>query len=279
MKSPFFMLLLSITVTADAQITAKGLILDLDAGKGVQVQDGDRVVKWTNQITTFAAQDFLQQDEGRKEAGSGRPTLKKSVSAIRGHNTLVFKRQELVNHDEDAFDHLLTGDGYTWFAVMSVHKQLVQLKDVNSFFGNLRNSGMYEGIWGNVTDDNRVWIGSRNAITFGRWDPNNPMVLAPKPLKENQYYVVAGRMGSGTGEVQIEVFINESRPVARGPFPVNPAANSSKLAVGQERDAVNHPGKESFDGELARFLVYERPLTSDELEQTLIHLKRTYAIP
>lgn len=149
---------------------------------------------------------------------------------------------------------------------------------MNSFFGNLRNSGLYEGIWGNVTDNNRVWIGSRNAITFGRWDPNNPMVLAPKPLKENQYYVVAGRMGSGTKEVQIEVFINESRPVASEPFPVNSAANSSRFAIGQERDAVNHPGKESFDGEIARFLVYERPLTNGELEQTLRSLKQTYTI-
>ena len=137
---------------------------------------------------------------------------------------------------------------------------------------------MYEGIWGNVTDDNRVWIGSRNGITFGRWDDNNPMVLAAKPLKENRYYVVAGRMGSGTGEVQIELFINEPQAVASKPFPVNPKANSSKLAIGQERDATNHPGKESFDGELARFLIYERPLTNDELQQTMESLKKTYAI-
>ena len=124
--------------TAQAQIATKGLILDLDADKGVEVEDGDRVVKWTNQVATFAARDFVKQDEGRKEPGSGRPTLKKSVAAIGGHDTLVFKRQELVNHDEDAFDHLLTGSGYTWIAVISVHKQIVQLKDVNSFFGNLK---------------------------------------------------------------------------------------------------------------------------------------------
>ncbi len=278
MKSLFFMLLLSITAAAHAQIVTNGLVLDLNADKGVQVEDDDRVVKWTNQVSTFVAKDFVKQDEGRKEPGSGRPTLKKSVAAIGGHNTLVFKRQELVNHDEDAFDHLLTGSGYTWLAVMSVHKQVVQLKDVNSFFGNLRNSGMYEGIWGNVTDDNRVWIGSRNAITFGRWDPNNPMVLAPDALKENQYYVVAGRMGSGAKGVQIEAFINELQAVASAPFPVNPAANSSKLAIGQERDAVNHPGKESFDGEITRFLMYERPLTRDELKQTLGSLKQMYAI-
>ena len=30
--------------------------------------------------------------------------------------------------------------------------------------------------------------------------------------------------------------------------------NSSRMAIGQERDAIEHPGKESFDGEIARFL-------------------------
>ena len=279
MKLFVLILLIPVTTAAQAQITSKGLILDLDADKGVEVEDGDRVVKWINQVTTSAARDFVKQDAGRKEPGSGRPTLRRSVEAIGGHNTLVFRRQELVNHDEDAFDHLLTGSGYTWIAVIGVYKQTVQLKDVNSIFGNLRSGGMYEGIWGNVTDDNRVWIGSRNGITFGRWDDNNPMVLAAKPLNENRYYVVAGCMGSGTGEVQIELFINEPQSVASKPFPLNPAANSSKLAIGQERDATNHPGKESFDGELARFLMYERPLTNDELQQTIESLKKTYAIP
>ena len=145
MKRSVFVLLLAVATTAQAQVAAKGLILDLDADKGVEVEDGDRVIKWTNQVTTFAARDFVKQDAGRKEPGSGRPTLKKSVAAIGGHDTLVFKRQELVNHDEDAFDHLLTGNGYTWLAVISVYEQIVQLKDVHSFFGNLKNSGMYHG--------------------------------------------------------------------------------------------------------------------------------------
>jgi hypothetical protein len=279
MKSLYHLLLtLFITAAAEAQVVQEALILDLDADKGVEVEEGDRVVKWTNQVATFAARDFVKRDEGRQQPGSGRPTWKRSVAAIGGHNALVFRRQELVNHQEDAFDHLLTGSGYSWFAVVSVYEQVVQLKDVNSFFGNLRNGGNYEGIWANVTDDNRVWIGSRNGVTFGRWDDNNPMVLAPQPLEENRYYVVAGRMGAGTGDVEIEVFINHPRPVAAKPFPVNPEANSSKLAIGQERDAVNHPGKESFDGELARLLIYERPLSAEELQQTLQHLKKTYAI-
>jgi hypothetical protein len=83
---------------------------------------------------------------------------------------------------------------------------------------------------------------------------------------------------SGTGEVQIELFINGPKPVTSKPFPVNPKANSSKLAIGQERDAINHPGRESFDGELARFPVFDRPLTNGELQQTMDSLKKTYAI-
>ncbi len=273
------LLLLSLSTAARAEIAEEGLILDLDASKGVEVEEGDRVVKWSNQAAGFPARDFVQQDEGREVPGSGRPTLKRSVEAIGGRDTIVFRRQELINHEEDAFDHLIAGSGYTWFAVLCVYEQIEQLKDVNSFFGNLRNGGNYEGIWGNVTDDNRVWIGARNGITFGRWDENNPMVLADEPLREHQYYVVAGRMGAGTGTVPIELFINEPQPVASEPFPVNPEADSSKLAIGQERDATNHPGWESFDGELARLLVYERPLADGELRQTLDALKHTYTIP
>jgi len=86
-------------------------------------------------------------------------------------------------------------------------------------------------------------------------------------------------MGAGTGEVPIELFINDPKPVASKPFPVNPKADSSKLAIGQERDAVNHPGRESFDGEIARLLIYQRPLSATELKQTLDHLRQAYAIP
>ncbi len=281
MKHPWIVLLLTCSVIAgeaENGLIRNGLILDLNADKGIEIEDDNRVVKWTNQVSSFAARDFVKQDKGRKKPGSGRPTLRKSVAAIGGHDTVVFKRQELVNFHEDAFDHLITGSGYTWLAVMCVHEQIVQLKDVNSFLGNLRNGGNYEGIWGNVTDDKRLWIGSRNGITFGRWDRNNPMVLAPEPIKQNKYYVLAGRMGAGRGTVQIEAFVNCHKSVAAKSFPVNPQANASKLAVGQERDATNHPGRESFDGEIARLLIYERPLTDEELKRTIRYLKKEYRI-
>ena len=74
-------------------------------------------------------------------------------------------------------------------------------------------------------------------------------------------------MASGTDTVLTEIFINDlSAPVATGLFPVNTKANSSKIAVGEERDATNHPGIEAFRGEVARFLLYKRPLSDRELQ-------------
>jgi hypothetical protein len=257
------------------EVIQEGLILDLDADRGIKVVDG-RVASWTNQVD-WKVKAFVATRDANHEMGTGHPTLKENVAAICGHNTVVFRRHELINSDENAFDHLITGSGYTWFAVMSVYPQVSGLKDVNSFFGNLKNGGKYEGFWAGLKDDNTLWMGSRNGITFGRWDENNPQVLGPK-LQENRYYIVAGRMGAGTENVTIELFVNETKPVASKPFPVNPQADSSKMAIGQERDATNHPGHESFDGELARFLMWDRPLNNQEFDKTLLWLRETYGI-
>jgi type 1 glutamine amidotransferase len=272
------------------------LLLDLDANLAVDLEDGNRVKAWHNQVSGNAADVFVKRDEGRRQKGSGRPTLRENVAAIGGNNTLIFEEQELVNLDEDAFDHLLTGNGYTWFSVMCVSEQRVGKKDVNSFFGNLRNGNPYEGFWGNVMDDNIVWIGSRNGFSSkgkkkkrqansngrgspGLWDDTlNPCVQAQVPLDEGRYYLIMGRMGAGQQVVDLELFINSEIAVDRQPVPVNPQANPSKMAIGQERDAINHPGKESFHGEIARFLVYERPLSDTEMQQMIRYLTERYKI-
>ncbi len=189
---------------------------------------------------------------------------------------MVFRKQELVNYDEDDFDHLTTGSGYTWVAVLAVAPQLPS-EDLNCFFGNLKNGGVYEGFWGGLNDDNTLWAGSRNGVTFDRGNSDNPKVLGPK-LVADRFYVIAGRMGAGTGQVTIELFVNESAPVASKSFPVNPKANASKMAIGQECDATNHPGRESFNGQIARILFWERPLTDAEMTTTFDQFKKEYAI-
>ncbi|MDN5204205.1 ThuA domain-containing protein [Fulvivirgaceae bacterium BMA10] len=259
-----------------------GLLLDLDADYDVEIEEGNKVHVWRNQVDNDI-KDFIKRDEGRKIAGSGRPMLVLNVPELNGHNTIVFHRQELLNDNEDAFDHLINGSGHTWFSVMSVYEQVPDLPGVNSFFGNLRNSntdgkGFYEGFWGGFTDDNRPWLGVRNGIGPGRWNTNNPLVDAPEPLKEGKYYLVMGRMASGTGEVTMELFVNDIAPRAKGKITVNPESNPSKMSIGQERDATNHPGKESFDGEIARFLVFERALSDTEMNQMIHYLKERYSL-
>ena len=257
------------TRPADPAIAPDGLVVDLDAEKGVELEDG-KVASWKNQIQ-WKAMDFV----GKRV--NGRPSVKKAVPEAGGHDTLDFEKQELVNYDEDAFDHFITGQGYTWLAVLTVHQQVEMEKDVDTFFGNLKNGGNFEGFWGGVNDDNTIWMGSRNGITFGRWDENNPKVAGPK-LEMGKFYVIGGRMDAGTGEVKLELFVNDAKAVASKPIKVNPKADSSKMAIGQERDATNHPGRESFKGEIARILFWDRPLPDSQLTDTFEALKKRYKI-
>jgi hypothetical protein len=257
-----FSLLLSLSCLGliAAEIPTAGLMVNLDAAKGVTLDAQGRATSWANQAGPAETRAFVAQPIGRAEPTSGLPTPVAGTVP-----SLSFRQQELVCHDESAFDGLIRGDGCTWVAVIKVYPQRVGLKDVNSFFGNLRNGQKYEGLWGCLDDDNTVWWGARNGLTFGRFDVNNPKLTGPK-LAEGRFHVIAGRLGAGQGEVAAELFVNDLKPCATARFPVNPKADASKLAVGQERDAIQHPGKESFDGEIARFLLWNRPLTDAELK-------------
>ena len=259
----------------EISLPAKNLILDLDAAKGIELADGDRVIAWRNQAPIKTELIFVPQDEGRKEAGSGRPTVRKAAPEIKGLPSVVFLQQELVCKDEDFFDGLTTGKGHTWIAVIAAHPQRVGVKDVNSFFGNLRNGQKYEGVWGCFNDDNTVWWGTRNGRTFGRFDQNNPQAIGPV-LEQAKFHIVAGRMTSGDQTATLSLHVDSEKTVAEAPFPVDQKANPSRMAIGQERDAIEHPGKESFDGEIARFLIWERSLDDTELANAMQVLKKTY---
>lgn len=141
---------------APATLPTKGLLLDLNASKVLKLENGNKIASWENQAPGKNSRLFIKQDRGRKVKGSGCPTLKKNVNALNGESTLVFKQQELVNMEEYAFDHLNTGNGYTWITVMEVDKHRVGVKDVNSFFGDLKNGGKYEGFWACLNARSRI---------------------------------------------------------------------------------------------------------------------------
>ena len=266
-----------------------GLILDLNADEGIESNEDGLVTNWRNQVGDFPAQDFSPNDYGIRLAdpGSGRPRWLAGDSAINDHRAVQFREDELINMKEDAFDHLITGSGYTWFAVIRPAKTadpseqtefgLHRLRDVNAFIGNLRNEGNYEGLWGCFDDDLTFWCGSRSGVTFGRFDTNNPKLSGPK-LSPDSYYILAARMGSGTGKVPLGIFVNSATPAQSLKYPVSSATNASRMAIGTERDATNHPGSESFDGSIARILIYERSLRDDEMQRIVQYLSREYAI-
>lgn len=270
------LVLLSLAWSAVASaLPPRGLIVDLDAARGVVCDDQGRVLCWQNQREGVRAKHFVARDEGRSEPKSGCPTRRLDVPELGGKPTLRFRQQELVCLDEDDFDELTQGKGHTWIAILAAHPQRVGLKNVNSFFGNLRNGGKFEGFWGCLNDDNTLWWGVRNGHTFGRFDENNPQLLGPR-LATGTFYLVAGRMAAGGGTVSLELFVDEAKAVVSKQVPVNPSANPSRLAIGQERDAVEHPGHESFDGEIARFLIWNRPLSDEEWNQARLELRQCY---
>ena len=271
-----------------------GLILDLNADFGVTTEDGNLVTTWTNQAPDPKALHFRHTEEGRTktiisqtELGTGRPTLKRRSSEINGHNSLIFREDELINDNDEAFHGMMTGGGYTWFAVIKPYQQggpgKIDSRYPNAFFGNLRNSsepqnesGLYAGFWGSFYPDGRVYMGSRNGLHKKVRDGvNTPEVAAPPPAVD-EWHIIMGRQGSGQGIVQLELFVNDPLEAANShDFPVG-NVEPSRMAIGTERNAINHQGKESFDGELARLLMYETALSQEEMKAVYDHLRSVY---
>ena len=239
---------------------------------------------------------------------NGHPSL-----AFWGNPSLsVITGDDLVNMDgPDVYDHLIQGAGYTWIAVIKPYKQISIItnddagKDINILFGNLKNGdsgkcqycGMWAGVSGSADRPMFFWAGNRGDDDFSAGAPyenqpysnngtghyrtdGNPHVHA-KQMTVDKWEIVGARMGSGVGDVWIETFMgNRNAIIAKKPWRVFDKYDSTEdadvMAIGTERDAINHVGLESYDGEFARFLIWERPLTDAELQQALNALDSTY---
>ncbi len=55
----------TIAIAEEIALPGKGLILDLDASKGLELQEGDRVASWRNQAPDAPDLVFVKQEEGR----------------------------------------------------------------------------------------------------------------------------------------------------------------------------------------------------------------------
>ncbi len=273
---------------------SKALVLDLNADLGLTMEEDSMVTVWTNQVVNAKAVDFKITEEGRTKTiisqeiqGTGRPTLLKNDGEINGHNSLVFREDELINDNDEAFHGMITGGGYTWFAVIKPYVQRgpgkINSGYPNAFFGCLRNTGkpqlepgQYAGFWGSFYPDGRVYMGSRNGMSKTVRDKvNTPEVAGPKPAI-NEWHIIMGRQGTGQDTVLLELFVNNpSKAVNAGKYPVA-NVEPSRMAIGTERNAINHQGKESFDGELARLLMYETALDEQDMKKVYNYLRKVY---
>jgi hypothetical protein len=95
-------------------------------------------------------------------------------------------------------------------------------------------------------------------------------------LEQGKFHIIAGRMSAGSETAKLSLYVESEKPIAVADFPVDPKANPSRMVIGQERDAIEHPGHESFDGEIARFLIWERPLDDLELSAAMQYIRATY---
>ena len=252
-----------------SDVTQNGLIIDLNANLGVTVEDGDRVIKWLNQapVSKGLVFEYKNRDHADFAPLSGRPGLQVADPDLKGNNTLTFYEDELICLEEDTFDYLSHGVGHTWFTVIefSNHTRTMHA-DLNAFFGNLKNGSPFSGIWGGITNDFKPWYGLRNGVTGARdVPPNSSRLYASTAINKNKYYILSGRLEAGTGIREMELFINNTL-VGTEDHDVKTTINPSVFAIGTERDAFKaHPGFESFDGKIGRFLMYDRPLSDAEM--------------
>ncbi|WP_020533179.1 hypothetical protein [Flexithrix dorotheae] len=266
----------------------EGLLLDLNADAEVKVVSDSLVISWRNQVSNAASKDYIYTDAGRTIPGSGRPLLNKNAEGLNGHSSIIFREDELINDNDNAFHGLITGKGYTWMVIIKPYKQERGGGNYpQAFFGCLRNSappqneeGQFAGFWGSFYIDGKVWMSSRSGEgEFSRGGYTTPEVVGPY-LPINKWYIVSGRQaagGPGT-TVDLELFVDDpSKPIATGKYPVS-SWEPSRMAIGTERNAINHQGGESFDGELARILIYDRPVSSQEMEAIFNYLKLEYGI-
>src|SRR3546814_234273 len=79
----------SVDQEVDSAALKKGLVVDLDAERGVVAGADNRVEKWINQVESFAVKTFEKRDEGRRIKGSGMPLLKSEVLQQKNRRSAV----------------------------------------------------------------------------------------------------------------------------------------------------------------------------------------------
>ena len=248
---------LVLTSAAHASIVTMGLIQDLNADVGVT--GTSPVTAWANQGSLGAAGNVSST------GGIGSVTLLSGVAGT--HNALRFVSGSLLGTDASSYDSLANGSGFTWFAVIDADPAV---GSPNSIWGTLTDGGLpYSGTTGGSVYGNRGMIRYRSSVG------TDTVVQGITDLSAGGYNILVGRLAAGTGNQTAEIFVDsataDSLPAV---IDIDGATDSEVLVVGYERPS----GGEGFEGDLARLLIYNRPLSDAELTDTGLALGTLYDI-
>ncbi len=250
-----------LAVSANAAIVSSGLIQNLDAELGVTL-NGFNVSAWANQAAS-GGDDVAQTDASKQ------PALLSGV--VNGLDAVAIDGTSgnLLGDDDAAFDSLINGGGYTWFAVVRPGAQSGGNAAKNAVFGTLLDESPWSGVCGGVNNDGLPF-------TLTRYGNPEALTTGTTNAIDNQFHILIGRFSAGTGDQTAEVFIDDPTAEAGSSVTVSETADAGGLAIGLEH--LLSGGGQSFTGDLARLLIYDRPLTDAELNQTGLELAATYNV-
>lgn len=242
--------LFSFVAPAPGDIISSGLIQDLDADVGVTAAGSD-VSAWANQAAS-GGDDVV--------TNGGNPQL---VAGPNGHSAIdVTGPAKLAGSDAAAFDSIMNGNGHTWFAVVEAG---TNAGTKNAIFGTLTNSNPFSGVVAHVSGTVGNYMLRPASADF--------FVTGTTDISSG-YHILVGRLGAGDGSINAEIFTDSPVADASGFAPILASTDSDPLTIGAERTG----GSEDFDGKIARILIYDRPLSDAELNQTGFALGQAYGI-
>jgi hypothetical protein len=234
--------------------------MDLNADLGVDAAAiGDDVDEWTNQVTG-AGDDVV--------TNGGFPVL---VEGPNSHRAIRFEDgARMAGDDPDAFDDIMLGSGNTWYAVVNAQDQNHGQK--NAVFGTLLGASPWTGLVAHVHPAGGGF-GSVGAY-MTRPMPNDVFASGITEFEEGDFHILAGRLEEGTGIVTAEYFFESAVPESDAFPDITEDSDSDEITIGAERTL----GGEHFDGDIARILIYNRPLSETEMNVTGGALANMYGL-
>lgn len=234
-------------------IVASGLIEDLDGDRGVMLSV-TTVSKWANQVA------------GGDDVGAGAGGVTIAPVPVNGHTALRFPgTARLIGTDTNVFCPLTSGSGLTWFAVVSSGAQDHVLR--NQIVGTIHEGTPYSGFTGGVN--------TATAKPYTMMRPTTIEAFAQSTRSAvGEWVVLAGRLQAGMGSRTTDVFFNSSSADGTATVNVTGTSMCGALVIGAERTL----GTEFFTGDLARLLIYNRPLSTAEISGTGRALATHYGI-